>query len=84
MRFYKYILLLVMCVLAFADANAQSDRQFIRNGNRLYRQQNYAKAEIGPEQESVEPTGSVQLGHGIAHAAEGQRGRGTIAKRGKV
>ena len=35
-----------MCVLAFADANAQSDRQFIRNGNRLYRQQNYAKAEI--------------------------------------
>ena len=46
MRFYKYILLLVMCVLAFADANAQSDRQFIRNGNRLYRQQNYAKAEI--------------------------------------
>ena len=46
MRFYKYILLLAMCVLAFADANAQSDRQFIRNGNRLYRQQNYAKAEI--------------------------------------
>lgn len=35
-----------MCVLAFVDASAQSDRQFIRNGNRLYRQQNYAKAEI--------------------------------------
>lgn len=35
-----------MSVLAFVDANAQSDRQFIRNGNRLYRQQNYAKAEI--------------------------------------
>ena len=35
-----------MCVLAIVDANAQSDRQFIRNGNRLYRQQNYAKAEI--------------------------------------
>lgn len=46
MRFYKYILLLALCVLAFADVNAQSDRQFIRNGNRLYRQQNYAKAEI--------------------------------------
>ena len=24
---------------------AQSDRQFIRSGNKLYRQQNYAKAE---------------------------------------
>lgn len=35
-----------MCVLAIVDANAQSDRQFIRNGNRLYRQQNYPKAEI--------------------------------------
>lgn len=35
-----------MCMLAFADASAQSDRQFVRNGNRLYRQQNYAKAEI--------------------------------------
>lgn len=35
-----------MCMLAIIDANAQSDRQFIRNGNRLYRQQNYAKAEI--------------------------------------
>ncbi len=46
MRFYKYILLLAVCVLAFAEASAQSDRQFIRNGNRLYRQQNYAKAEI--------------------------------------
>ena len=46
MRFYKYILLLARSVLAFVDANAQSDRQFIRNGNRLYRQQNYAKAEI--------------------------------------
>ncbi len=46
MRFYKYILLLVLSVLAFADVSAQSDRQFIRNGNRLYRQQNYAKAEI--------------------------------------
>ncbi len=35
-----------MCVLTFVDVDAQSDRQFIRNGNRLYRQQNYAKAEI--------------------------------------
>jgi Ca-activated chloride channel family protein len=28
------------------SVRAQSDRQFIRNGNQLYRQQNYAKAEI--------------------------------------
>lgn len=33
-------------LLGAINASAQSDRQFIRNGNRLYRQQNYAKAEI--------------------------------------
>lgn len=33
-------------MLTLQNAVAQSDRQFIRNGNHLYRQQNYAKAEI--------------------------------------
>ena len=46
MRVYTRIVVLAICVLAIVDANAQSDRQLIRNGNRLYRQQNYAKAEI--------------------------------------
>lgn len=39
-----------ICIGAFllmcSAANAQTDRNFIRNGNRLFRQQNYAKAEI--------------------------------------
>lgn len=43
---FRYILLLFVMMTAAIDANAQSDRQYIRNGNRLYRQQNYAKAEI--------------------------------------
>lgn len=42
----RYVLLLTVCMLAVLNVHGQSDRQFIRNGNRLYRQQNYAKAEI--------------------------------------
>lgn len=42
----KYIFLLTVCMMAALNVHAQSDRQFIRSGNRLYRQQNYAKAEI--------------------------------------
>lgn len=40
----KLISLLVALTMAMA-VSAQSDRQYIRNGNKLYRQQNYAKAE---------------------------------------
>lgn len=42
----RYILTMFVMIVASMSATAQSDRQFIRNGNRLYRQQNYAKAEI--------------------------------------
>ena len=28
------------------NVNASSDRQYIRSGNRFYRQENYAKAEV--------------------------------------
>lgn len=42
----RYILIILTIILGTLQLSAQSDRQFIRNGNRLYRQQNYAKAEI--------------------------------------
>lgn len=41
---YKSIMLLLMSSFALT-ASAQADRKFIRNGNRLYRQQQFAKAE---------------------------------------
>ena len=41
----KIILLYIMYVMALG-AMAQSDRNFIRSGNRYFRQQNYAKAEV--------------------------------------
>lgn len=41
----KYILLMLLVFAGVAQMQAQADRQFIRNGNKLYRQQNYAKAE---------------------------------------
>lgn len=41
----RYILFIVLILAGISQMHAQADRQFIRNGNRLYRQQNYAKAE---------------------------------------
>ena len=41
----KYILLILLALAGVTQMQAQADRQFIRNGNKLYRQQNYAKAE---------------------------------------
>lgn len=46
MKVLKYFIILLISIMAMPSASAQNDRQFIRNGNRLYRQQNYAKAEI--------------------------------------
>lgn len=41
----RYILLVNILMLGVTSAFAQADRQFLRSGNRLYRQQNYVKAE---------------------------------------
>lgn len=46
MRILRIIMMLMVCAWSFQTLSAQSDRQFIRNGNKLYREQNYAKAEI--------------------------------------
>ena len=46
MRILRTILVIALFIGGFASANAQTDRQFIRNGNHLYHQQNYAKAEV--------------------------------------
>ena len=45
MKWLKYINIALLFLLC-EPASAQSDRNFIRSGNKLYRQQNYAKAEI--------------------------------------
>jgi len=41
----RYMLGLFVMALCATNVYAQSDRQFIRSGNKLYRSQNYAKAE---------------------------------------
>ena len=46
MRYLKYIFLCMMMVIGGLNMMAQSDRNLIRNGNRLFREQNYAKAEV--------------------------------------
>lgn len=45
MKIRKYILTVLVLTLFSQVVNAQTDRQFIRNGNKLYHQQEYAKAE---------------------------------------
>ena len=45
MRSLKYIFILI-AIFASSAAFAQADRQYIRNGNKLFHQQNYAKAEV--------------------------------------
>lgn len=46
MRYLKYIFLCMMMVIGGLNMMAQSDRNLIRSGNRLFREQNYAKAEV--------------------------------------
>lgn len=41
----RYIICLLVSLMGVTCLYAQSDRQFIRSGNKLYRSQNYAKAE---------------------------------------
>jgi len=41
----KKSLILIILAIVTITVHAQSDRQYIRNGNKLYKQQNYAKAE---------------------------------------
>jgi tetratricopeptide (TPR) repeat protein len=45
MKILKYILLALTLMLCSQAVEAQTDRQFIRNGNKFYREQNFAKAE---------------------------------------
>ncbi len=45
MKFLRYIVLSFACVTTLG-VNAQSDRVFVRKGNRLYRQQTFDKAEV--------------------------------------
>lgn len=46
MRILRYTLLLILTLTCCLQTIAQTDRQFIRQGNRLFHQQNYAKAEV--------------------------------------
>ena len=45
MKYFQYIVLLIVCMLS-SSVYAQTDRQFIRKGNKLFRNQNFVKAEV--------------------------------------
>lgn len=46
MNVLRYIITLSCIVMLSQSVSASSDRQYIRSGNRFYRQENYAKAEL--------------------------------------
>ncbi len=46
MKYLKYIFLCIMMIAGTLNVMAQSDRNLIRSGNRLFHEQNYAKAEV--------------------------------------
>ena len=45
MKYFQYIVLLIVCMLS-SSVHAQTDRQFIRKGNKLFRNKNFVKAEV--------------------------------------
>lgn len=45
MKYFQYIVLMIVCMLS-SILHAQTDRQFIRKGNKLFRNQNFVKAEV--------------------------------------
>ena len=45
MKYYQYMVLLIACMLT-GITYAQTDRQFIRNGNKRFHSQNFVKAEV--------------------------------------
>lgn len=45
-KIFRNIICAMLLILSSQTVSGQSDRQFIRNGNKLYRQQDYAKAEV--------------------------------------
>lgn len=46
MNVLRYIITLCCIVMLSQSVSASSDRQYIRSGNRFYRQENYVKAEV--------------------------------------
>ena len=43
---FRNVLCAILLILSFQTASGQSDRQFVRNGNKFFGQQDYAKAEV--------------------------------------
>lgn len=59
---------MLTCILGIQNIDAQNDRQLIRNGNRLYHQQNYAKAEIEYRKALAKNPGNAQAMYNLGCA----------------
>mgnify|MGYP001114545934 CR=1 FL=1 len=71
---YLHILVLWVALMAFAlDGMAQNDRQLIRQGNRLFRQQQYAKAEVEYRKAIGKNAGNAQAYYNLGCALQAQQ-----------
>lgn len=73
MRYIKFILICLACTLSSVKVSAQSDRQLIRNGNRLFHQKKYALAEVEYRKALSKNTQNTQAIYNLGCALMAQR-----------
>ena len=80
MKFLRYIVLSYACV-ATLGVNAQSDRAFVRQGNRLYRQQVFDKAEVEYRKVLAKYENAAKVEQGKIRKAKIYHNMGVICQR---
>ena len=66
-------LLLLLCLMAFSSASAQSDRRMVRQGNKQFRASNYADAEVLYRKALERNTRNPEAAYNLGNAMMGQR-----------
>ena len=66
-------LLLLLCLMAFSSASAQSDRRFVRQGNKQFRAGNYADSEVSYRKALERNARNAEAAYNLGNAMVGQR-----------
>ena len=71
--FRRKVVVLAVCLMAVTSVTAQSDRQLVRQGNKQFRQGNYAEAEINYRKALEKNDRNPQANYNLGNALMGQR-----------
>jgi Ca-activated chloride channel family protein len=66
-------LLLLLCLLTFSNAAAQSDRRLVRQGNKHFRNSNYADSEVSYRKALERNSRNPEAAYNLGNAMMGQR-----------